>query len=124
MRERGRRDGYRAAAWELLGKAEDAFRTGDMVQASEKGWGATAQMLKAIAQERRWRHGSHRDLAEVATKLAAERGDPEVSGLFMVVNGLHTNFYENWLPPEAVEVGLAQVRELLDRLEGRSAPRI
>ena len=45
-----------------VGQAYEEFAKGDFVQASEKGWGATAQIVKAIAQERGWSHNSHRDL--------------------------------------------------------------
>lgn len=120
MEDTSRANGYRSAAWELLGKADEAFRSGDMVQASEKGWGAVAQILKAIAQERGWRQGSHRNLSEVVTRLASEAGEQRITELFNVANGLHMNFYENWLTNEAVEVGLGGVRELLDRLQKAS----
>ena len=44
-REQSRRGVFLAQAHEELAK-------GDLQQASEKGWGAASQMVKAVAQER------------------------------------------------------------------------
>ena len=38
---------------------------GDLLQASEKGWGVAAQMVKAVAETRGWRHSTHGDLYHV-----------------------------------------------------------
>ena len=40
----------------FLAQAFEELEKGDLSQASEKGWGAAAQMLKAIAQEGGWDH--------------------------------------------------------------------
>ena len=50
---------YRQASERFLAQARQEFADGDLAQASEKGWGATAQMLKAIAQQRGWQHHRH-----------------------------------------------------------------
>ena len=39
-------------ARDLLGKAHQALEDGDLIQASEKGWGAAAQAVKAVAERR------------------------------------------------------------------------
>ena len=108
---------YSATSQALLGKAQEALLQGDLLQASEKGWGAIAQMVKAVAQRRGWPHDGHRELFEVVRRLVQERGDHRIYGLSLGANALHTNFYENWMPQEMVAAGLEQVRELLARLE-------
>ena len=50
---------YKSAGRELLEKARDELAQGDLRQASEKGWGAAAQMVKAVAERRGWRHDGH-----------------------------------------------------------------
>ena len=40
---------YATAARELFGKAQESLALNDLRQASEKGWGAAAQMVKATA---------------------------------------------------------------------------
>ena len=47
---------YRAAGRELLAQAKQELAAGDPRQASEKGWGAAAQMVKALAADRGWPH--------------------------------------------------------------------
>ena len=37
---------------ELLAKAEESVGQDDLLQASEKGWGATAHMVKGLAQKK------------------------------------------------------------------------
>ena len=104
---------------ELLAKAEEALAEDDLLQASEKGWGAAAHMVKAVAESRGWRHNGHRELYRVANRLSEESGEAEVKGLFSIASALHGNFYENWMPKEMVAYDLAQVRVLVGKLEPR-----
>ncbi len=108
---------YRRNSRELLSKGEVALAEEDLLQASEKFWGASAHMVKALAQRRNWEHSTHRALFQVADRLAAETGDDELRALFLEAGQLHTNFYEDWLPLEMVRTGGKRVKELLQRLE-------
>ena len=101
----------------FLEKAEEALREGDLVQASEKLWGAEAQSVKAIAQRRGWQHHSRKLLWRVVARLANETGERDLHTLFHVANSLHTNFNENWMTQEFVDQGMVQIRELVLRLE-------
>ena len=102
---------------EFFAKAEEALAQDDLLQASEKGWGAAAHMVKGVAQRKDWRHNGHRELHQAANRLAQETGDQELRGLFSIASALHSNFYENWMPKEMVAYNLTQVGELLRRLE-------
>ena len=51
---------YQQASEHFLAQARLELAGGDLAQASEKGWGAAAQMLKAIAERRGWEHNRHR----------------------------------------------------------------
>lgn len=110
-------ESYSAASRELLRKAQEALAQGDLVQASEKGWGAAAQMVKAVAESRGWPHNGHRELFEVVRRLIQETADRRIGSLFHTANSLHSNFYENWMSRELVEGGLEDVSEILDILE-------
>ncbi|CAI7999490.1 hypothetical protein GBAR_LOCUS2729 [Geodia barretti] len=92
-------------------------RRGDVRQASEKGWGAAAQMVKAIAEQRGVHHRGHALLYDVVSTLAAEAGDDDIDRLFELAGGLHTNFYEDWYGAGRVERGLRDVERFLDKLE-------
>lgn len=112
-----RTDGYAGVARQFFQKALAALQEGDLAQASEKGWGAAAEMLKAVAERRGWRHDGHRQLFDAARRLADESGDERISELFHVANSLHTNFYEGWFSAETVRGNVESVRELMARLE-------
>jgi hypothetical protein len=44
------REKYTSASREFLAKAQEALELDDLAQASEKGWGAAAQMVKAVTE--------------------------------------------------------------------------
>ena len=102
----------------LLAQAYEEFAKGDFMQASEKGWGATAQMVKAIADERGWPHDSHRSLYQIVNELRHETGDAELAILFSAGSTLHVNFYENAYTGDTVEDHLRDVERFVDRAEG------
>ena len=108
---------YAAAAREFLANAREEVARGELTQASEKGWGAAAQMVKAVAQGRGWEHNGHAFLFRVVRRLVDETGDSQLDTLFHVANSLHSNFYENWAPGDSVQSGLVSVSELVDKLE-------
>ena len=107
---------YQQASQRFLAQARAELAAGDLPQASEKGWGATAQMLKAIAEERGWDHGKHRHLSRVASRLRAELGDRDLFRWYQVAESLHGNFYEDQLSAEDIAESLDDVQALLDRL--------
>ena len=108
---------YREASRELLNQAYAELAAGDSRQASEKAWGATAQMVKAIAEKRGDEHRSHRNIRQVLFAVATETADARLRSLFRTASDLHTNWYENWDTPEMVETGLNDVRDLVAILE-------
>ena len=67
---------------------------GDLLQGSEKLWGAAAHAVKAAAEQRGWKHGSHRNLYDVVKRLSAEVGESSLGSHFNNVSELHVNFYE------------------------------
>ena len=116
-----RTDYHTDTSREFLARARTYLAEDDLLQASEKGWGAAAQMVKATAESRGWRHRSHRDLHAVARRLARETGDRDIQTGLGLAAGLHQNFYEGWLDREDVEVYLDAVAELVEKLDGLKA---
>ena len=108
---------YRDDSRHLLAQARSELAGGDVRQASEKGWGAAAQILKAIAEDRGWDHGKHRHLSRVASRLRAELGDGDIFRFYQVADSLHGNFYEDEFTPEDVAQALGDVEQLLGKLE-------
>ena len=102
---------------QFLRQAESEFAQGDRLQASEKGWGAAAHGVKAVAQRRGWRHDEHRYLFEAIDKIYSETGDREVLVLFQIASSLRTNFIEDWQTDNQVQKGIERVEVLLKKLE-------
>ena len=109
----------------LLQHAYEQFEADDLLQASEKAWGAVAHYLKSVAKFRGWRNRSHSDLTDVAMDLAQETNTPrEIMRLYRSVSDLHQNFYEDWYLDYVVVGGIDDARELIDRLERRTGPQL
>ena len=104
---------YQVASGQLLRQARVELAAGDVRQASEKGWGAASQIVKAIAARRDWEHQGHRELFQAVDRLRRETGDPDVRRLFDVASALHINFYEDWRTVEAVD----DVERFVNKLE-------
>ena len=105
---------YQSTGRDFMSRAWNYLAEGDLRQASEKGWGAAAQMVKCAAQRRRWRH---RRLFTVIDRLADESGNHRLVALFRSASALHFNFYEGWMSRAAVEDGLRDVSELVELLD-------
>ena len=110
-------DTYREASRRLLAQAHAELETGDLRQASEKAWGAAAQIVKAAAQARGWEHDSHRGLFLAVTDLAEETRDPEIHRLFASPNYLHQNFYENGAGADIVVDHLNRTERFIAKVE-------
>jgi hypothetical protein len=108
---------YQAASRQLLQQGREELAIGDVRQASEKGWGAAAQMIKAIAEQRGWEHRNHAALFVAVSRLVAETGDQDIRRLFAVANSLHVNFYENWDTDQNVRGNLDDVDRFVDKVE-------
>ena len=108
---------YNNASRHLLAQARAELEQGDTRQASEKGWGAAAQMIKAVAETRGWPHRHHGLLTQAVESIAAETGDDDLSDRFAIANSLHVNFYEDALSSRTVRRHLDQIQSLADTLE-------
>ena len=108
---------YRYQSKAFLEKAYAELREGDLHQTSEKGWGAAAQILKAVAEECGWEHGTHRLLFQAAGTLTTETQSAKLRDGFGAASMLHVNFYEGWMDMASVELNLDRVREFVAEAE-------
>ncbi len=109
---------YLAQSRTFLTQAFEELRNGDLPQASEKGWGAAAQIVKAIAQDRSWYHYSHVSLERVVSRLSQETSNSELIDLFDSANSLHINFYENRYSTSFIANRLRRVGRFVNKAEG------
>ena len=101
----------------LLAQARGELAGGDVRQASEKGWGAAAQIVKGASNNRLWPHRGHSLLFDAVDDLRSETGDEDLRRLFNVANALHMNFYEDWRSAESVGESLDDVERFLDKMD-------
>ena len=95
-----------------------------MVQASEKLSGSVATALKAIAEQRSWRHDSHAMRQAVVSQLGSELG-PSTPAAQTLYRGRdagdlhHESFYENFLYEDDVlyAIGTTEIFvQMIDQL--------
>ena len=103
-------------ATEFLIRARAYLAGDDLLQASEKGWGAAARAVKAVAESRGWDHNSHHQLHRVVAQLVAETGDQELRRRFNTANTLHINFYDGFLDAATISANLEDVERLVEQL--------
>jgi len=100
-----------------LRDADALFKKGDNVQASEKYWGAFAQMVKAVAAAKGVKLGEHRNIIEFVQELSKECPDLNLTDALAKARYLHTNFYEDELPREVVASYADSVKETIAKLD-------
>ncbi len=104
---------YIETSGRLLRQADAEFEKGDLLQASEKAWGAVSQYLKAMATQRGLPHRVHRELRLVANDLVEETGQRRIGELFGLAESLHANYYEAWMPEREVRDRIDDMKELI-----------
>lgn len=102
-------------AREFLEKAEAEFEAGDILQGSEKLWGAATHAIMANAQLRGWNFGSHRSMAQAVDRLAVEVGDEFLESGFGVAEKCHANYYHDFME----DYELMRARNIVPRLVNR-----
>ena len=102
-------DRYEAISRHLLTQSQAELAKGDILQASEKAWGATAHALKAVCQQLGWNHHAHDHLRIAARYVATEMGRNDLRVAFEHLDGIHLNYYEHQMEADDVrsQVGSA-----------------
>ena len=114
--KRERRVAYLKLNGRYLRESQKLLVKGDYAQASEKLWVAMAEIIKAVAAKRGVELGTHRRLGEFISKLQKEHPDWDLVPAFGLGNALHTNFYEDWLPPGPCGNVRPRVRQFIENL--------
>ena len=113
---------YEAISNHLLTQARIELNKGDILQASDKVWGATAHALKAVCQRMGWNHHAHNHIAAAANYIATELGREDLRRDFVYVESLHTNWYEHQRSIIEIRTGLDSAASLAGELAGLSLP--
>ena len=108
---------YAGQSREFIALAHQELEQGDLLQASEKAWGAAAAAVKSVAELRGWQHYAHTLIRAAAWRISEEYNRHRILGMMAWAGDLHQNYYEYRLGPREVTLGIAQVEELLSILE-------
>ena len=102
----------------MISEARRELIEGSRLQAGEKAWGAVVQPMKAVAQQRGWKHGSHQHVYAVMNQLVMEYGfnGDQVHALSLAYFVGHNNFYENYYDVEDLSEMMDRVEEILPAL--------
>jgi len=93
------------------------LEAGDYVQASEKFWGAAAEIVKTVAAKRGKHLGAHNKIREFVIALDKENPTLNLYSDFVVAQELHRNFYENDLDPEVVKINVEKTKRFIRNME-------
>lgn len=77
----------------FLDQSDQEFSANDILQGSEKLWGAVAHSTIAVAKLRGWPTDSHRNLVDAARNLSEEREDEVLLLQFKLAQTFHWRFY-------------------------------
>ena len=111
---------YQALCEKYLAEAKEFLSKGDLVQTSEKLWGAAALTVKMVAAKRGLKLEKHGSLWDFVSRLAKEKRDEDIVTLFTVANGLHRKFYEGQMNKEAIEICARNIEHLIAKLKSTS----
>ena len=92
------------------------IESGDLLQGSEKLWGAAAHAVKAAAEQRGWKHNGHFYLFKVINEFVLITGDRRLKDAFEIANQLHINFYEDTLGSDIIDEHAQIVLDLIDMI--------
>ena len=100
-------------ALDWLVVSDEEFSEGRLMQASEKLWGVAAHAILAVAIERGWRHGGHRDFVVTVGRLAEESGNETLNEDFDAARKFHANFYQNFMEDSVLEIFRPKVHQFV-----------
>ena len=103
-------------AQDFLAASDSEFAAGDILQGSEKLWGAAAHAVMAVAQQRGWRFGDHRALQVAANRLADELREPILDAQFSVAQKFQANFYYDFMQDYEIERDRQEIHRFVNRV--------
>ncbi|MYC31845.1 MAG: hypothetical protein F4X64_01560 [Chloroflexi bacterium] len=109
-------------AEKLMRDASREIAEGELVQGSEKLWGAASQALKAYCASRGIPHGKYAQRRHAALELSDEREDDSIRLAFKLAESCHANFYNDWMEQEDLDSHVADIRTFVEKiLDARAA---
>ncbi len=106
---------------DMLTHAAQFIADGDLVQASEKIWGALSHAVRQVAARRGWPLTENRDQKDVGAYVAHRLDDGALDSDVKALWEFHVNFYEDNENAATLEKGLERAREVCAKLKAADA---
>ena len=107
---------YEGISRRLLEQAREEFDKGDILQASDKAWGAMAHAAKSICQRMGWNHHAHNHIGAAINYITGELNRDELLSAYVYLDSMHTNYYEHQRTAREVRVGIDNAAFLISEL--------
>ena len=101
-------DRYEEISRHLLDQAQEEMAKGDILQASDKVWSATAHTVKAACQRLGWNHHAHNHIRAAANFVASQIGRDDLKLAFGYLDAVNMNYCEHQLTASEVRVAIDQ----------------
>ncbi len=103
-------------AQQFLCDADREYEAGDILQASEKLWGAASHVVIAEMKSRGIESRTHRSLVEGVEMLAEEFQTPALADWFVAAQRLHSNFHNGDLDDWNFDLHRRRVHRFVNRM--------
>ncbi len=106
-------------AREFLDRSKSYLAEGDLHQASEKGWGAAAHIVKAVAVANGWVYEHHDQFDDVIANTRQRYRQPSLRQYGNAAHSLHRNYYKHpsMLNANTIREDIDDVESILNVLQ-------
>lgn len=106
-------------ARDFLERSKSYLAQGDLHQASEKGWGAAAHIIKAVAAANNWEYNYHDQFESVVINARQRYRQPSLLEMSRAAEALHKNYYRRslLLNAEIIRGDVEQVERMVNILQ-------
>lgn len=102
----------------LLDQADHELMACDLLQSSEKLWGATLYAVKALRASRGWECADN-DRAQplnLMQRFAAEKNDETIKLAFLIASHCHANSQYDWMEFDDLDENRVRIRQLVEKI--------
>lgn len=105
-------------ARDFLERTKVYLAEGDLHQASEKGWGAAAHIIKAVAAANAWEYEHHDHFSTVVMNARQRYRQPRLREMSRAAEALHVNYYKRkeLLNPDLIREDISDVEQMVNVL--------
>ncbi len=104
------------AALDFLDHSDREFESGDIMQGSEKLWGAASHAVMAAAKKRGWRFSKYNAREVVADRIAEEYNDTFLASGLSIAQKFHANFYHDTMEDNEITRDRPLVHDFVHRI--------